>query len=302
MSPATPISKGPAQPQFRYRMEGQGSEEFDLVALRDQIRNGTLQPENQLMIVGTDLWKPASEYPVLTRYFSLVKPAAQAGMAAAPSAPAPSMASRIGAGLSYPFSSLSSIVLVAATFVAGLHPLVRLVAGLVSGVYAVTVVRVSSEGRTSAPSFADAGGPLEWIMTFLRLIAVTLISAWPIVLVVMLSFTGMIRSAFVFLAAILVMIAYFPASLATVAVWKSIKMSVSVQQIFRFIGILGRDYYVVVGIWILSAVAIAFATPAAGLVLPRMFVAAVSSVASLYLEIYASHLLGWAVYRNRDQF
>lgn len=49
-----------AQPQLKYHIEGQGSEEFDLVALRNEARSGALTPDHQLMIVGTDLWKPAS--------------------------------------------------------------------------------------------------------------------------------------------------------------------------------------------------------------------------------------------------
>lgn len=300
MSEVSSIANGTARPQFQYRVQGEGAQNFDLIALRDRIRNGTLQPENELMIVGTDLWKPASQYPALTRYFNLLK---SSGPAAAPAAagPAESMGNRIAVGLAYPFSSPSSIALVAASFIAGLvFPLLSLVVAVVASVYALGVIRKSSEGQTSAPSFPDVGGPLDWAAGLLRVIAVTLISLWPFFLAAFISVSGL-AGVMKFLVAAVIVVIYYPASLATVAIWKSLKMALSVQQIFRFIGTLGADYYAVIAMWFVSFLATGVVMNVTGLVLPRMLVGAISGAVSICVTMYASHLLGWAVHRHRNE-
>ena len=299
MSEVSSIAKGTARPPLQYRVQGEGAQDFYLVALRDRIRDGTLLPENELMVVGTDLWKPAGQYPALTRYFNLLKRPVAVAVAAA--GPAQSMGDRIAFGVAYPFSSPASIALIAASFIAGLVlPLLSLIVSLVASIYALGIIRTSSEGQTSSPSFSELGGPLEWIAGLLRLIALTLLSLWPFLLAAFISLSGL-AALLKFLLAGVIVVLYYPATLATVAIWKSLKMALSVQQIFRFIGVLGGDYYAVIAMWFASFVAVGMMMNLSGRVLPAMLVGAIKGTASIFVTMYASHLLGWAVHRHRGE-
>lgn len=294
------------RPQVLYNISGEARAEFKILDLRDRIRNGTLNPQDQIAIVGTDLWKPASDFPELTRYFSLVKPAATPGLAAPsakPQTPAASLGSRIVPGLAYPFTDITSIiVIVAVALLRAATPLLSIIFSMLASVYALGVIRKSSEGQTSAPSAGEVGNIGEWIMSFVRVIAVSLISAWPILAVTILAFMGLVRSPAIFGIALLVMLLYYPASLATIAIWKSIKIALSVQQIFRFIGILGIEYYAVIGMWFVIVFGIAFGMSLIHLALGSTRLFAVIEIAvQTWSTLYASHLLGWAVYRHRDQ-
>ena len=98
------------RPAALYNISGEARVEFTLLDLRDRIRNGMLNPHDQIAIVGTDIWKPASDFPELRRYFSLLKPAAAPGAAAVTGghAPAASMGRRIIAGVIYPFTGANA--------------------------------------------------------------------------------------------------------------------------------------------------------------------------------------------------
>jgi hypothetical protein len=305
------MSEGPARPQqgarpeIFYQVAGDARQQVNLVGLRDRIRGGALQPTDEVAVVGTDLWKPASQYAELARYFALVQRAPQAASAAVQQPAAP-MGSRILAGAVYPFSSVSSAVVIAVASLSSLvMPLLSIPFALLGSVYAMGVIRKSSEGQTTPPTLAEVGGPLQWIVGILQIIAVTLISAWPVILVSILVFMGLVRSMiFVFVGiALIVTMLYYPASLATVAVWKSIKSALSVQQIFRFIGILGGSYYAVIGMWIVMVVIFELVITALGHVLAGQvrLLTAINVAGSIYVLFYASHLLGWAVHLHRDQ-
>ena len=298
--PAEPVLPQPsAQPEILYQIAGDGREKLNVIGLRDRIRRGELHPTDQIAIAGTEDWKAASEYPALTRYFNLVKPSAP--VAGAPAGPMESMGSRILVGLGYPFSGPIAIGLIVAALAAGFFmPLLSFVISLVASIYALTVIRTSSEGRTSAPSFSDTGGPLDWIVGFLRIIAVTLISIWPLFLAAFIQVSGL-AGLLKFVVAGIVVILYYPACLASIAIWKSLKMALSVQQIFRFIGTLGADYYAVIGMWFVSFMIIGMETSVLGRMLSMpALVSAINAIGTVYLSLYASHLLGWAVYRHRD--
>lgn len=282
---------------MRYRVQGEGAEEFDLIALRDRIRSGVLTKEDEVMIVGTDLWKPAGTYPALNRYFSLLK--ASPVSAAAPSAAGPveTMGSRAAVGLAYPVSSPTSIGIVAIALVtAAIVPLLYLVVTLVNGIYALSVIRKSSQGATKAPSIAEVGSVGAWIGSFLRLIAITLISMWPFFLAFFIPAPFFAK----FILAALIVIIYYPACLATVAITGSVSSALSVKEIFGFIGRLGADYYFAVVMWFVAFLSIAVVMNVAGNVLPATAVAVISSALTICMSLYASHLLGWAVYRHRD--
>lgn len=297
------------RPTALYNISGEARAGFKLFDLRDRIRNGTLSPQDQIAIVGTDIWKPASDFPELRRYFSLLKPAAALGAAPVTGAHAPagSMGSRIIGGVVYPFTAITSIVvIIGAAVLRGVDPVLSIIFSILASVYALGVIRKSSEGQTTAPSAAEVGGITEWIMNFVRMIAVTFISAWPMMAASILVFTGLVRSwrSLVLLKgiAVLVMLLYYPASLATVAIWKSIRISLSVQQIFRFIGILGIEYFAVIAVWFVIFFGIALGMPLIHLALSssRLFVT-IKIGAQTWSTLYASHLLGWAVYRHRDE-
>ena len=49
--------KSPSQPQVLYQISGEMGQEFTALNLRDRIRNGTLTAQDQVAIVGTELWK-----------------------------------------------------------------------------------------------------------------------------------------------------------------------------------------------------------------------------------------------------
>jgi hypothetical protein len=297
------------RPTALYNISGEARAGFKLFDLRDRIRNGTLSPQDQIAIVGTDIWKPASDFPELRRYFSLLKPAAAPGAAPVTGAHAPagSMGSRIIGGVVYPFTAITSIVvIIGAAVLRGVDPVLSIIFSILASVYALGVIRKSSEGQTTAPSAAEVGGITEWIMNFVRMIAVTFISAWPMMAASILVSTGLVRSwrSLVLLKgiAVLVMLLYYPASLATVAVWKSLKIALSIQQIFRFIGILGKHYYAVVGMWLLMAGAIRLLVAVGASVLGRSrFLISIDVAASIWVALYASHLLGWAVHLHRDE-
>jgi hypothetical protein len=289
-----------ARPKILYQIAGDANQEVNLLGMRDRIRNGTLQPADEVAVVGTDLWKPASDYPELTRYFALLQ---RAVSAAAPQ-PVTPLASRILPGIAYPFTSLSSIAVVFIIPAARLIlPLLSIVFALLGMVYMCGVIRKSSEGQTRAPSLAEVGGAGEWAVGLYRVIAVTLISAWPVFLLGVLMVTGLARSIFLFPVALIVMMLYFPASLATVALWKNIKMALSIQQIFRFIGVLGGDYYAVIGIWIVMLIVVGVVNVLMRSVLADQarLLALIDLAASTWISLYASHLLGWAIHRHRDQ-
>lgn len=300
----SPILPSSAKPEVLYQIAGEAREEFNTLTLRNRIRAGALQPSDQLAVVGTELWKPAADYPVFARYFALANAAAVA--AKAPVGPVASMTSRVLVGLAYPFTSISSAAFIVAAFFSTLTPLISLVVTVLTSVYALGVIKKSSEGQTTAPSAAEVGGITEWIMNFVRMIAVTFISAWPMMAASILVSTGLVRSwrSLVLLKgiAVLVMLLYYPASLATVAVWKSLKIALSIQQIFRFIGILGKHYYAVVGMWLLMAGAIRLLVAVGASVLGRSrFLISIDVAASIWVALYASHLLGWAVHLHRDE-
>lgn len=295
----TDPSAGAGHPEKMYVVAGEVREEVGLLALRDRIRGGLLQRDDQVALAGTDLWKPAWQYPPLERYFALAE-AGAAGRVPTSAAPAGTMGSRILAGLAYPFTNVVAIAFIAVT---GFMAPIAIVAGILSLVsmgYALAIIRRSAEGEVRAPNLSAIGGAGDWILGIVRVIVITIISGWPILAVLVLWFLGF-RSFALFPIALVVMLLYYPACLASVAMWKSVSMALSVKRIFAFMSALGGDYYLAVGMAVLSMIFIALASMGARLVIPPLFVAAINGAASVWAVFYASHLLGWALYRHREE-
>lgn len=289
---------GAGRSQIHYLIAGETRVEFDGAALRDRIRRGELQRDQQISIVGTDQWKRATEYPALERYFALIDSAGARSLPA--SASAGPIGGRIVRGVAYPFTSLTAIVFIGLAGLTAPVPLLPALVGLVGGVYSLAIIRKSSEGETRAPVITETGGAAEWIFGLLRLVAITVISAWPVIAVMLLMFVGM-RSFALIPVAIIVMLLYYPACLASIAIWKRVSIALSVSRIFAFITSIGRDYFIAVGIAILAFLLITGGTLLLGTVLALpLVVAAINQIGTMWAVFYASHLLGWAVCRNRE--
>ncbi len=113
MPSPSPSAAGVPHAEKLYMIAGETGDKLNLLALRDRIRGGLLQRDQQIAIVGTDLWKPAWQYPPLERYFALTEEAA-AKQAPAGVAPAGPMGARIVRGLAYPFTNIAGIAFIAA--------------------------------------------------------------------------------------------------------------------------------------------------------------------------------------------
>ncbi|HSP33668.1 MAG TPA: hypothetical protein VLU46_05070 [Thermoanaerobaculia bacterium] len=292
-----------APAQEMYVVSGQTSERLDVRALRDRIRSGQLTPDNEISVVGTDVWKPASQYPVLTRYFSLV--AQKASSSASPmvypsyAAAAPAAASRYAAGFKYPFTSITAMLFMLFGFVTALNPLLSIPVSLLASVFALAIIRTSGDGQTTAPEANAVGGIGDWILDLLRIIAVSVISAWPVIAAFFLF--AVVRSIAVFFVALVVMLLYYPACLIAIARWKRLSMALSIKTIFGLISALGGEYYAAIVMFIALTLASAFATTFVGLTIGLRLARGVQAVIALFTTFYAAHLLGWAVYRHRDQ-
>lgn len=212
---------------------------------------------------------------------------------------APPSAGRVAAGFGYPLTGLAWVLILGAAIVQPI-PFGSIIASIVTSVYTLAIIRKSSEGFTTAPPLGEMGNPAEFIIRFLKMLVVTLVSAWPIFLAIPLIFV--LRSAIVGLAAGVVMILYYPAAVATLAKWDSIKIALTPAQIFRFIGVLGADYFIAL---VMLFVALLVAA-GVGIGVGAMTGSAnVANVLSMLLFTWASfyffHLVGWGMYRHRDE-
>jgi hypothetical protein len=292
--------------QPMYLIAGAANEQFDIRGLRDRIRAGQLTPEEQIAVVGTDQWKPASQYPALARYFALAHASPASAplghVAARPAAPAEALSLRIGPAFAYPFSNIAPIVFLVIGIATALNTILSMVFSMLATVYCLAMIRASSEGKREAPPASEVGGVLDWVLDFLRLIAVGIISAWPLILAGILMFMGMRTGAFVVVPlALVAIILYYPASLLAVAKWRSLGMVLSVKRIFGLIGVLGSDYLVTIVVTIILAIAIGVIGAGVLIVAGRFVSQAFQTFGVLFLQFFSSHLLGWSAYRHRDE-
>ncbi len=295
-----PSSSGAAaRPEKMYVVAGEVRQEFGLLALRDRIRSGALNRDDQVAVAGTELWKPAWQYPPLERYFSLTEAAAAKNMPAS-AVPAGPMGPRIIRGLVYPFTNVVAIAFIAITGLMAPMVLVAAALSFVSMAYALAIIRRSAEGEMRAPDIAAIGGAGEWIISLLRVILITIVSGWPVIAFVVLFLLGF-RSMALAPIALIVMLLYYPACLASIAMWKSVSMALNPGKIFAFISALGFDYFVAVAVALLAMAGIAGMTFVARSVIPPLVLSAINGAASVWAVFYASHLLGWALYRHRDE-
>ena len=288
----------PWKSEVEYRIAGSGKDTFTKLQIRDFIRSGQITDATEIALEGSEEYRAASTYPELARYFALVAPKAEAAAAAKPVKGTPN-STRILPGLIYPFTGIGWILILVVALL-GTLPFGSLIASLFTAVYGLAVIRRSAEGMKSMPAVTDVGDLGTFFMSWLKLIAVTLISAWPVILSIPLMFV--IRSGGLIVLAAIVMILYYPAAMASLAKWNTISLAVSPSSIFRFIGILGFDYAIAL---IAPLFGFAIAIGATFLASRGMGAAGREVVAAFFgswLGFYCLHLLGWGMYHHNDEF
>jgi hypothetical protein len=288
---------------------GGGVEELDRFGVRDAIRAGDLTAESELAIVGSDDWRMVATFPEFGRYLEI----AAAGVPRAysnPLIPAKPprivlpMRDRIIEGLLYPVRGGEALMLIGLALLNAL-PGIRFLASLASTLIMVEIIRTSAEGRTKMP-MVDTTQMWQLKRTYVRVLFVTLVSLLPVVVVIAVLVAGSVPPMLELLAVVIalgVAALYFPACLATVAVWDSILDSLNPAYVLRVIRRIGSDYFVVVGMWFAATLGSWLARMPAISPLARVPIlgSIFSTALSLWALFYVAHLLGYAVYRHAQE-
>jgi len=301
-----------AAQSYKFVPYGGGIEELDRFGVRDRIRAGDITAETELAIVGTDLWRAASTYPELGRYFEIAAtlPRTMPGLPITPAKPrqVEPMKTRVISGLAYPLAGGEVLMLVGLA-VLSVVPVLARFAPLASTLIMVDIIRTSAEGRTKMP-LVDTSQMWQLVRTYMRVMFVTIVALLPVIAFGVFAFGAVLRGAmspFVALLGLLVTLAfgaiYYPACLATVAVWDSILDSLNPAYVVRVIRRMGVDYFIVVGTWfVATATTTFFSSPWFS---PAAMIPIVGTVFANFLSFwalfYVSHLLGYAVYRHAPE-
>lgn len=303
-------TNGAAAQRYKYVPYGGGVEILDRFGVRDRIRAGDISAESELAPANSDDWRAAVTYPELTRYFEMAATLTRAPQPASmvrPSKPRPiePMGQRVVQGLLYPLAGGEAFMLVGLAVLSAI-PVIGILASLASTVIMVNIVRSSADGRTKMP-IVDTSQGWELIRTYLRVLFVTIVSLLPVWAFGIFAFAQVLRGGMpmaVALGGIAVGLAfaalYYPACLATVAVWDNILDSLNPAYVLKVIRLIGADYFIVVGMWFVATfgtmlMSSPFINPLAAVpFIGPMF----GTFLSAWALFYASHLLGYAVYRH----
>jgi Protein of unknown function (DUF4013) len=300
------IAGAAARQRYKLVPYGGGVEEHDRLAIRDRIRSGDVTGETELAVVGTDDWRPAASYAELRRYFELAAVSSSGRheiVQPSPPRNVESMQSRVVAGILYPIAGGEAVMLLGLAILSAL-PFIGILGTLASTVLMVNIVRTSADGRTKMP-LVDTSHSWELIRTYLRVLFITAVSLLPLIaLVIGFGIMGGIAAGFAGLIIGLGIAAlYYPACLATVAVWDSILEALNPAYVLKVIRTIGADYFIVVGMWFVATVLTAvvsspYLSPLMAIpILGGIF----SRALSLWVLFYVSHLLGYAVYRHAPE-
>jgi hypothetical protein len=295
--------------RYKFVPYGGGVEELDRFAVRDRIRTGDIEAHSELAIVGTDDWRAAVSYPELARYFELAasRPRTMPGapVKVAPPRVVESMGQRVVQGLLYPLAGGEAILLLGLAIL-GAIPFIGILATLASTVIMVDIVRTSADGRTRMP-IVDTSQAWLLLRTYFRVLFVTIVSLLPVWVFGGAAFVQVILGkmsvapALGIIAVLLLFAAlYYPACLATIAVWDSILDSLNPPYVFRVISKIGADYFIVVAMWFIATFGtMLMSSPFLNPLAAVPFVGGIIGKALGYWALfYASHLLGYAVYRH----
>ena len=305
-------TSGQSALRYKFVPYGGGVEELDRLAIRDRIRAGDIAPESELAVAGTDDWRAAVSYPELARYFELAasRPRTMPGVPVkvAPPRVVEPMSRRVVQGLLYPLAGGEALMLIGLSVLSAI-PVIGILAKLASTLIMVSIVRASADGRTKMP-IVDTSSAWELLTTYLKVLFVTLVSLLPVyvfgVYAVVQVFLGKMSAAPA-LAGIVLLLAfgalYYPACLATIAVWDSVLDSLNPSYVLRVIRTVGTDYFIVVAMWFVvtfgtTLMSLPFFNPLAAVpIVGGLF----SSFLSFWALFYVSHLLGYAVYRHAPE-
>lgn len=307
------IATPPAQ-QYRFVQVGGGVEVLDRFAVRDRIRCGDIHSATELAPAGTDDWKPAASFAELARYFDL---AAISTRSVSGNYPVPaskprvveSMQDRIIHGLAYPVQGTEAVTIaVLAGF--GMLPLVGWFSTLAATLIMLAIIRKSADGSTRFPPLVDTSDLFQLLRQYASVLFVTIICLAPLLILTGWSIAGVFRghggmgtALLTIAAAAAIGAIYYPACLATVAIWDHPLAALNPVYVARVIGRIGGDYFIVIAVWFAATAA----TGITSMVMPTLtlfipFVPGfIKSFLSLYVLFYASHLLGYAVYRHAPE-
>ncbi|MBI2212805.1 MAG: hypothetical protein HYU52_04090 [Acidobacteria bacterium] len=293
-------------------MPGGGFEELDRVAVRERIRKGDVVPGTDLSVAGTDAWRPAGSYPELARYFEMAaaSPRTPSSLAEArPPRVVQSMGERIVGGLSYPVAGGEIGTLIGIAILSAI-PIIGFLASLATTVVMLSIIRKSADGSTRMPPIIDTSSVWDMAWLSLRVLFVTLVALLPLIAFGVYGVASLLQggmSSSTVLLGILGCLAfgmvYYPACLATIAVWDNALSALNPVYVGRVIRLVGGDYFVVIGIWfVATAVTTLLTMPGISPLSAIPIVGGiVSSILSLWALFYASHLLGYAIYRHAPE-
>lgn len=300
--------------RYRFVPYGGGVEVLDRLAIRDRIRSGDIEAHAELSVVGTEEWQPAASFPELGRYFELAassprRPSGQHLVMPSKPREVQSMGERLLRGLLYPIDGGQVFTLLGLA-VGSIFPFLGWLSAAAAAAIMLDIIRKSADGSTKMPAMVDTSNIGELIRVYVRVGLVTFIALAPIIaagfwsMVVIATKSGGLPTvlAIMALASILAAI-YYPACLATVAVWDSVLDALNPMYVFRVISKIGGDYFIVIAAWFVATAgtyvlrftsfAVLSWIPFAGSI--------ISSMISLWVLFYASHLLGYAVYRHASE-
>ncbi len=300
----------PPGQRYRFVPYGGGVEELDRLGVRDRIRSGDIAASTELALVGSDDWRAAASYPELARYFELAaaRPAPQIVKPPKIRDVQP-MSERIVGGIAYPLAGGQIITVVLLAVVAA-FPFISILSTLATIGIMLDVIRKSADGKTKMPAVVDTTDIGRMLWLYIRVVLVSFVALLPLIAFIPFAVVGMATHrlpAGMALAGFVALLAfaaiYFPACLATVAVWDNAFAALNPAYVFTVIKRIGGDYFIVVGMWFVATVATTILkmpglTPFVALPLVGGIF---SAFLSLWVIFYASHLLGYAIYRHAPE-
>lgn len=307
------LTQRPAE-KYRVVQYGGGFEELDRFGVRDRIRAGEIHRETELSLVGSDDWRAADSFPQLVRYFDLAATSSSArlpnyGVAVAPPRVVEPMSERIVQGMLYPLQGGQVVTLLMIAVFSAL-PIVWMLAAVATVVTMLDVIRKSADGSTKMPGYVEGGDLPNMLRLCFAVFFVTLVALlpaysifiWAIVAVFM-KWVSFALAAVCILAALALGALYYPACLATVAVWDNFLAALNPMYVYRVVKTVGRDYFLVVAMWFVATLAttIAKIAPFSPMTRLPLIGGILSSAISLWVLFYASHLLGYAIYRHAPE-
>lgn len=312
--PQLPGSSEPPHPRYKLALYGGGTEEVDRFELRDRIRKGEVDDRTQIAAAGSDDWLLSTAFPELKRYLEL---AAQSRKVVALKQPArravstdvTSMREEMIEALALPVKGYGILTILAiATFLA--IPFIGLISVPIMTVYVVAIVRHSANGNRELPTFVETSDVVGNLIVWLKTWFVSIIALWPVVVWLLIWASGTDRLSSTSITTLLVGLCisgfvsmlYFPACLATIAVWDSVLDSLNPVYVFAVIKRIGTDYILVVAAYLaVTAVAVAMSVMIDSSLRMLPVIGSIpGKIPVIWAQFYTAHLLGWAVYRHAD--